>query len=132
VLTRRAEPGRDQQRAELVAVQGGGMGLICRQLPLKENLDFSARIRRSGALPVKMRQRPGRWVVTWRHFVLAAKGGELRFYSGRFLNCSRYAPPSPPATMLSLAGDQSMDFTGRLKGCEVTSDPSRRLRTARS
>ena len=28
VLTRRAEPGGDQQRAELVAVQGGGMRLI--------------------------------------------------------------------------------------------------------
>jgi hypothetical protein len=28
MLTRRAEPGSDQQRAELVAVQGGGMGLI--------------------------------------------------------------------------------------------------------
>jgi len=24
-------------------------------------------IRRSGALPVKMQQRPGRYVVTWRH-----------------------------------------------------------------
>jgi hypothetical protein len=28
VLTRRPEPGGNQQRAELIAVQGGGMGLI--------------------------------------------------------------------------------------------------------
>jgi hypothetical protein len=28
MLTRRAEPGGHQQRAELVAIQGGGMGLI--------------------------------------------------------------------------------------------------------
>jgi hypothetical protein len=33
MLTRRAEPGSDQQRAELVAIQGGGMGLIVQPRP---------------------------------------------------------------------------------------------------
>ena len=33
MLGRRAEPGRDQQGAELVAVQAGGMGLIVRARP---------------------------------------------------------------------------------------------------
>jgi hypothetical protein len=28
MLTRRAEPGSDQQAAELVTIQGGGMGFI--------------------------------------------------------------------------------------------------------
>ena len=33
MLTRRAEPGSDQQRAELIAIQGGGMGLIVQPRP---------------------------------------------------------------------------------------------------
>jgi hypothetical protein len=33
MLNRRAEPGGDQQRAELVAVQGAGMGLIVQPRP---------------------------------------------------------------------------------------------------
>ena len=33
MLGRRAEPGGDQERAELVAVQGGGMGLVIQPRP---------------------------------------------------------------------------------------------------
>ncbi len=33
MLERRTEPGGDQQRAELVAVQGGGVGLVVRPRP---------------------------------------------------------------------------------------------------